>query len=505
MRRYKKSALHKAFLFFLIVVLPVFIYKEFHLLSAKKDGGMPTQLDFYTTHPQADMDKSFVVVIPAYNNSQSVKRLFISLFSQHYQQFRVVYIDNGSTDDSLEKARNWVEKKGVIDRVTIIPCATKSEGCRAYFTEVSACEESDIIVHLEGADWLAHNNVLSRINTAYMSQDVMLTYGQYLEYPSYRKGGYKPRPKRNQYKKRVHRAPFVTSPFKTYYASLFKKIRKKEAITPEYFLTLESEKSLMMPLAELGKSHVRFIPEVLYIHNSPTRSRGLRLGTIEEGLAKTVAKAQDAISYDTELVLISEGKPYQLSICLESIQRHLQGVGRTTVLYEADDNREYARLQKQYPQVIFMESSSDLKEVLMDSLEQRRGGYVVLATDGIILQKDIALKECIDALERTKAYGFYFDLGKKRATSRLFEEEAVTVPRSFREAGIYSWFIEKGKGSFRHPNNLHLTLYRRSEIAKDLQSMQFDSPEALIDAWSKLSLTGRRGLFFDIPRALSID
>lgn len=52
----------------------------------------------------------FNIIIPNYNNGPWLDRLFESLYKQTYDGFIIIFVDDMSTDDSLEIARRWEDK-----------------------------------------------------------------------------------------------------------------------------------------------------------------------------------------------------------------------------------------------------------------------------------------------------------------------------------------------------------------------------------------------------------
>lgn len=51
------------------------------------------------------------VVIPFYNSSNTIVKAINSVFTQTYNNFEIIMVDDGSTDDSLKKAKNCLKKK----------------------------------------------------------------------------------------------------------------------------------------------------------------------------------------------------------------------------------------------------------------------------------------------------------------------------------------------------------------------------------------------------------
>ena len=54
----------------------------------------------------------FSVIIPNYNNGRYLDELCESIFNQTYKKYEIIFIDDLSEDNSLEKAKEWKEKFG---------------------------------------------------------------------------------------------------------------------------------------------------------------------------------------------------------------------------------------------------------------------------------------------------------------------------------------------------------------------------------------------------------
>lgn len=54
------------------------------------------------------------IVIPLYNKVNQIEKTLDSVFSQSFQDFEVVIVNDGSTDLSVEKVQNYLESKGMV-------------------------------------------------------------------------------------------------------------------------------------------------------------------------------------------------------------------------------------------------------------------------------------------------------------------------------------------------------------------------------------------------------
>lgn len=346
------QSLHKWFILFLLVILPLFILRESRLLLDKKGVSYAVDEDFYQLNPHDPNDKTFVLIIMTENHADSIEATLHSIFSQSYQDYRVVIIDGGSSDETVELASQFAVQSGKENRLEILGRKNASEIYEAYYQYVVACPDNDIIVHLPGGDFLSSADVLFSLNDVYKNQDVWVAYPQYLSYPNYKKGINEPKPHKAQCKKRVERAPWVTSPLRTYYAGLLKQVHIDH---PNTLLSVDGEKSLMIPMAEIAKSHVRFIKQVYYIHASD--------------------KHQHKLTYNDQVQLIYFGKDEDIA----AFKEQFFGIDKVTLLKEGED-----------------------PIAVMDC------DYILIAYDKIDLQRKVDLKKCIAAMQATDAYVFSF-------------------------------------------------------------------------------------------------
>ena len=503
----KISILHRLFLLFLILLLPLFIFRESRLILSKKEGTIPVINEYYHHHVKEKNDKTFVFIIPAYNNAEAVEKLLGSILEQSYSDYRVIYLDGGSTDGSYEMALDYLKWHDPLHRVKVIRKKSKANLPESYYHAVHSCDDDEVVVHLDGKDWLSQPEVLTKLNHMYENPETWLTYAQYLEYPSFQKGYQRILPRKTLYRKKIHRAPWVISPFKTYYAGLFKRIEIEESFYQGTFLSLESEKALLLPMAKEARWHVRFVPEVLYVHHKANANRSkLHIASYSEHFASSLTQARSVAKTPTEmwelnanqadLVVISVNRPRQLNICLDSISRHVKGMHKLYVIYYADEEyqKKYDEVQRKFPLVRFIEEplspQHGLKETLMKRLSNQ-APFIGLMSDQIIVKSNIELNECIEAMSQTEAYAFYFHLGREKQSRPI---------SAYFERGICIWDIEEGKGAWKHPDGLNMALYRKEDLKKDLNKMHFDNVQGLIDAWLKLSYGHRLGLYYAQPK-----
>ena len=76
-------------------------------------------------------EKAIVVVIPSYDNCEYYKQNLDSVFAQNYHNFRVIYVDDASPDQTGPLVKQYIKEKGQEDRGQIYPeCKTTRSSCQ---------------------------------------------------------------------------------------------------------------------------------------------------------------------------------------------------------------------------------------------------------------------------------------------------------------------------------------------------------------------------------------
>lgn len=208
-----------------------------------------------------------VVVIPSYNNKNWVYQNLTSVLTQDYSSYRIIYIDDASTDGTADEVEKCLAAdKSIESKFTLVRNSFRKGGLSNLYDAVAACADEEIVLILDGDDWFASSWVLKTVNAVYSTQEVWLTHGTMLEYPRYTLGWSKPIPDEiiNHNAFRAYRCP---SHLKTFYAWLFKKIKVEDLKHKGEFFAMTWDQAIMFPMIEMaGKRHA-FISEVLYIYN----------------------------------------------------------------------------------------------------------------------------------------------------------------------------------------------------------------------------------------------
>jgi glycosyltransferase involved in cell wall biosynthesis len=216
-------------------------------------------------------EKKLVVCIPSYNNRKYYKNNLDSVFFQNYQNYRVIYVNDGSKDGTFDLVKQYIEERNLESKITLIDNPVNMGATYNWYHMVHSCANDEIIVSLDGDDYFANKNVLARINRAYQDENVWITYGQWKRLPNHI--GQSKAVKFKDLDGGIHRKiPFQWSQIRTFYAGLFKKIPIDSFQTEEgEFYPTACDVAIMLNLIDMAPRHIFFIPDILYIYNLDTQ------------------------------------------------------------------------------------------------------------------------------------------------------------------------------------------------------------------------------------------
>jgi len=118
------------------------------------------------------------IITPSYNNEEWVEYNIASILNQTYTNYEVLYIDDASTDNTYSKVLEAVEGRF---NWQVIKNETNKGATQNYFEHLdSFVQEDDIVVHLDGDDWLYDDTVLEQLNDYYNRKDCWMSYGGFV-------------------------------------------------------------------------------------------------------------------------------------------------------------------------------------------------------------------------------------------------------------------------------------------------------------------------------------
>jgi hypothetical protein len=429
--------------------------------------------------------KSFVVVIYAHNQALWCERALRSVFEQDYDHYRVIVIDDGSIDNTAEKAKQFIVDNNQDAKVIFMRNETRYGEVASLYRAIDSCLDKEIVIPLNAKDWLTSPIVLNRLNIAYQNPDVWVAFGQAIEYPTYA----------------IREETQVS-----YYAVLFKQLRLNDLFTNGKFAA--SPDAYLGPLQDLTGGRMRKLREPVAFSNLAPPLR-------KEPTPEEMAKYHPLSSFPApkgqpqgDILLFSNDRPLQLYASLESIQRYITGFENLTVLYRASDESYaagYEKVKDAFPVARFvMQSEGDFKPKLEKIVFNSPSEYILFGADDVIVKDFVDLKVCMDQMEKTGAYGFYLRFGRHINHSFLSNQPQALPPSQPLAGGIYAWDIEMGEADWGFAPSLDMTLYKKGEIKKVISQTKYKNPNGLELSWVKEVPEKALGLYFERSKMVNI-
>ena len=212
------------------------------------------------------------VIVPSYNNEAYVEQNLQSIVGQSYSNMDVVYIDDASTDKTLRSAKAFL--KG--GRGEVISNNKRLFGMENLFNVISTLPEDEVVVIVDGDDWLARSDAILLIAEYYEKKDALLTFGRYVKYPTFESGPVL----EEYYDLDIRNTPWFLSHAKTFVASLFQKINKDDLMINGAFINSAIDLAMMWPMYEMAGKRVHQMDEIIYIYNieNPNHIASSRIG-----------------------------------------------------------------------------------------------------------------------------------------------------------------------------------------------------------------------------------
>lgn len=241
-------------------------------------------------HPLGD-DKTFVFVVPSYQNSRWYKKNLNSIMSQTYKNFSVIYIDDASPDGTADLVAAYIKNNNYEDRITLIRNATRQLKLYNMYHAIQEVPNDHIILEVDGDDWLNHTRVLENLNAAYKDPNVWLTYGEFV-HSNRMHSWYHAVPQKVVDARSFRKAEWVTSHLKTFYAGLFKRIRKETMMHEGRFFPCSTDMVCMYAMLEMAGHRTKYLKDISYVYNVFTPLNNNKVRTLEQREFEARARSQ---------------------------------------------------------------------------------------------------------------------------------------------------------------------------------------------------------------------
>ena len=229
------------------------------------------------------MDNNFIIVVPFYNVEKWITYCVRSVKAQKYKNYKCYLIDDISTDKTSEIIKK--EIKGD-DRFQLIENVEKKYALKNIHDtlEMSNANKKDIVVILDGDDWLASPDVLEKLNNVYNQDNCWMTFGSYVEYPSNVRGKFAKKIPNSVINENSYRqTEWMSSHLRTFRYNLWEKINRNDFVfsQSERYYKAAWDLAFVFPMLEMAGEKAKYVSDILYVYN---RSNPLNEDKINHGI-----------------------------------------------------------------------------------------------------------------------------------------------------------------------------------------------------------------------------
>ena len=219
------------------------------------------------------MRTHFKIIIPAYNVEDWIQNALISVLNQDYDDFECIITDDCSTDNTVQIIKDFIDDNELSEYFILYENVERKyalHNIHMMIQEMNA-EDEDVIVCLDGDDWLNGVDVLSRLNEIYEEEDCWLTYGSYVVYPSGQDSSFHV----SAYPKEIlESGDFKKDPewrashLRSFKYTIARRLEKEDLADEDgNYYPVSWDQAVMFPLMEMACERVHFVPDILYVYN----------------------------------------------------------------------------------------------------------------------------------------------------------------------------------------------------------------------------------------------
>ena len=220
--------------------------------------------------PRADksVENRINIIVPFYNASPWIDKCIDSIKRQAYENYKCFLIDDMSTDNTVEIIEDLI---GDNDKFVLTKNTSKCYALKNIVDTIVNNEfgDDEINILLDGDDWFSSINCLSYLSQKYDIEDCVVTYGNYVYYPSGQMGVEPSKyPEEvidnNSFRDDTWRA----SHLRTFKTSVFRHLDLDDLRNKDgKFYKTAYDQALMLPLLEIAGTKSYFIDKIMHVYN----------------------------------------------------------------------------------------------------------------------------------------------------------------------------------------------------------------------------------------------
>jgi glycosyltransferase involved in cell wall biosynthesis len=221
------------------------------------------------------------IITTVYNAEKYIDKCIKSVLNQDLDDWEMYITDDGSGDKTADIIKKYNDNRIFSKFITKNKRAPLEYIVNSIYG--SSPSDEDIIILLDGDDWLASNDVFSYLSNIYSKDsNLLMTYGQFHPSDSAYSNFCKPIDDVYRYRES---GSWVTSHLRTFKFKLFKNIKNEDLIDPKTGAYYPSawDVAIILPMLEMsGNDRYICIEKILYIYNNENQINDMTIRKSEQ-------------------------------------------------------------------------------------------------------------------------------------------------------------------------------------------------------------------------------
>ena len=220
-----------------------------------------------------------VIVTTSYNCAEYIEQCIGSIMGQTFKDFKCYITDDMSTDNSVRVIKDMIKGD---DRFILIENTEKWYQPGNYDQVIRNnpdIDNNEIIVEIDGDDWLPDSKTLARIDATYKVENIWIANGSFMYSNGTRGFAAPPRDFET-----LRQQQFTASHIRTWRAFLWRAIEQDYLKDDNgVYWEVAGDLAFMFPMLEMaGPEHYLFMDEVNYIYNeqNPLNDHKVNMGKV---------------------------------------------------------------------------------------------------------------------------------------------------------------------------------------------------------------------------------
>lgn len=236
----------------------------------------------------------FCIVVPTLNNAKNFRYQYNlqSMVNLDYKNFKIVIVDDASTDYTYELIKQWIEENEITHNIVVLTNEKRMTAVPNIHRAITQhCGKDDIVVLVDGDDELLGRYSLKVFNDLYQKHNAEVVYSNHIQFYTHIKQTYRgwsmdysPEEKKNNlYRDVVQRIAHLRS-FK---ARLYLAVKEADLKDEKgEWLASTYDEVICLPVLELSCGRIVYIEEFFYLYNFGIGTNDLQVDPV---LQKNIA------------------------------------------------------------------------------------------------------------------------------------------------------------------------------------------------------------------------